>query len=149
MSSLLSRSFNGNFFSRYLNKNFGEVLPRRIKRLLYVSSAMGLLLRTKNPDMRLVSRINDKLKLAYNASGMLFPIYIGSIIWKNLLSNVIELNIGAVPVSEINVHKLSDMDCWKTGLFLARNTPEWLQYGSNELMASDIHDMLVLLDEAA
>lgn len=149
MPRLLVHSFGGNFFSRHLTKQMAEVLPRRIKRLLYVSSAIGILLRDKKPDAALVARINDKLKLAYSASGMLFPIYIGTIIWKNLMTNTIQLQIGLVPVAELNPGDLSDMDCWRTGLFFARHTPPWLQYGSDELMAADMHDILVTLGKAA
>lgn len=149
MPSLIANSFGGNFFSRHLTKQLAEFLPRRFKRLLYVSSAMGLLLRNKKPDSRIVAKINDKLHLAYSVSAMLFPIYIGTTIWKNLMTNVIRLQIGLVPVSELNLGELSDMDCWRTGLFFARHTPPWLQYGSDELMAADVHDMIVVLNKAA
>lgn len=149
MTNLIARSFGGNFFSRYLSKNLAELLPRRIKRLLYVSSVLGMVLQSKNPDPAIVSKVNEKLQLAYSASGMLFPIYIGSIIWKSLKSNVIMLQTGLVPVTCLDPGKFCDMDCWRTGLFFARNSPDCLRYASDETMTADVHDMLVTLAKAA
>lgn len=147
MTALISH-LGGNFFSRYLSQEAGQVLPRRIKRLIYVSSAMGLLLKTRELDARLAERINSTMKLAYGASGLLFPVYIGAIIWKNLKTNLVELKLGPVQLTSIDVYKLDDMDCWRTGLFFARNVPTWLRYGTIELMTADIHDMLVELERA-
>ena len=149
MGQLIFQSFGGNFFSRYLTKHIADVLPRRVKRLLYVSSAMGTILREKSPDTKLVSKINDKLKLAYGASGLLFPIYIGSFIWKQLKTSVVYIHCGPVKLTELPLDKMNDMDCWKTGIVFAKNVPVWLRYGSTELMTADIHDMLVLMDKAA
>ena len=144
----LQQSFNGNFLTRHFSRRMMEVLPRRFKRLLYVSSVMGLILK-QIPETSLVDKINQKLHLAYGAVGMLFPIYIGSIIWRSLINNVIRLDSGLVSVDNLNPKELSEIDCWRTGLFFARNTPMWLQYGSDDLMAADIHDMLMLLEDAA
>lgn len=143
----LQQSFGGNFFTRHLSRRTMEILPRRIKRLLYVGVVLGLILK-QMPDAEVVDRINQKLHLAYGAVGILFPIYIGTIIWKNIATNVIDLHLGHVSISELNPDKMTEMDFWKTGLFFARNMPVWLQYGSNELMAADIHDMLVTLEAA-
>ena len=149
MGQVIFHSFGGNFFSRYLAKHLAEMLPRRFKRLLYVSSAMGTLLKEKHPDNALVMRINKKLRLAYSATGMMFPIYIGAMIWKNLANSIISLTVGPVTLSDLHVHMLNDMDCWKTGALFAKNVPQWLRYGSTELMTADVHDMLVVINKAA
>lgn len=148
MSTLLDVSFGGNFLTRYLTNRFSNYLPRRFKRLLFVSSAMGLLLKTRYPDLDMVSKINDKLKLAYSAMGLLFPIYIGSFIWKNLRNNTIHLEGGLVNLDELDLANMEDSDCWKTGVFFAQNTPSWLQYGSDGLLTADVHDMMVALKAA-
>ena len=149
MGQLIFSSFGGNFFSRYLTKQISEILPRRVKRLLYVSSAMGTILREKSPDVKLVTKINDRLKLAYGASGLLFPIYIGAFIWKQIKGNLVHLHTGPVKISELPIAQLTDMDCWKTGIVFAKNVPSWLRYGSTELMTADVHDMLVTINKAA
>lgn len=149
MGQVIFHSFGGNFFTRYLSKQLADMLPRRFKRLFYVSSAMGTLLREKSPDTALVARINKKLRLAYSISGMMFPIYIGAMIWKNLANSVISLTVGPVTLAELQVNMLDDMDCWKTGALFAKNVPFWLRYGSNELMTADVHDMLVMINKAA
>lgn len=149
MPEFITDSFGGNFFTRHLTKQVADVLPRRVKRILYVGSAMGMLLRDKSPDSAIVERINNKLKLAYGMSAVLLPIYMGAIIWRNVMTNLIELQIGFVPVAEIDACNLSDSDCWRIGAYLARRTPACLQYGSLQVMSADVHDMLVSLRKAA
>lgn len=146
MSTSLSHVFGGNFFTRYIARNIADVLPRRHKRLLYVSSAMGMLLKTKVLDPRLAESINAKMRLAFGASSLFFPVYIGSIIWKSLRDKVVMLSIGAPRLCELDVCGLCDRDCWKTALFFAQNAPNWMRYGSIGLMTADIHDMLKELD---
>lgn len=80
---------------------------------------------------------------------MLFPIYFGSVIWKSVMSNVINLQVGSLTLSEICAANLTENDYWRTGLHLARNAPGWLQYGSSELMAADVHDLLKSLNRKA
>lgn len=149
MPDFITNSFGGSFFSRYLMKQLAEVLPRRVKRILYVGSALGMLLREKSLDTSIVEKINNKLQLGYGVFSVLFPIYIGCVIWKNLMTNVIELQTGFVPLSKIDARNLSDADCWKVGAYLARRGPPCLQYGSDQLMTADVHDMLTALRKAA
>ena len=143
----LQQSVGGNFVRRHISRRLMEVLPRRLKRLLYVSSVLGIVLK-ETPDSDALARVNEKLHLAYGVMGMLFPIYLGSIIWKNVLNNVIVLDRGWVVVDELSTTELGEADLWKTGLFFARNSPSWIQYGSDALMAADIRDTLALLEAA-
>lgn len=149
MPEIITDSFGGNFFTRHLTKQVADVLPRRVKRFFYVGSAMGMLLRDKSPDTAIVERVNNNLKLAYGVSAVLLPIYMGAIIWRDLMTNLIELQVGYVPISEIDACSLSESDCWRVAAYLARRPPTCLQYGSDQLMAADIHDMLVSLKKAA
>lgn len=149
MTAMINRSLKGNFFTRYLLRNLSEVLPRRAKRMLYICSAAGVLLKTKTPDLRLVTRLNKDLHLAYRDSGLLFPVYIGNRIWEGVQEEPIDLEYETISVAELEVKKFTDVDCWKAALFFARNTPFWLQYGSQQLMTTDIHDLLVTLKHEA
>lgn len=110
---------------------------------------MGMLLKTKHPDKDLVERVNQRLKLAYGASAILFPIYIGSKIWKDVINNIVELQRGEVSLADLKFQNLCDADCWKTGVFLAQRSPEWLNYGSPDLMAADVRDMLSVVLKTA
>ena len=145
MTDAINRSLKGNFFTRYLLRNLSEVLPRRAKRMLYVCSAAGVLLKTKTPDLRLVNRLNRDLRLASRDSGLLFPVYIGNRIWGDVQEEPVDLEYETISVSELEPKKFTDADCWKAALFFAKNTPFWLCYGSQQLMATDIHDLLVSL----
>lgn len=147
MDHLVFNSFSGNFFTRYFTKKSTEILPRRIRRIIYIGATIGIL-QDRYPESELIEKVNRKLKLAYHATGFLFPIFIGSFIWKKILDNIIQLDLGPVRLDSINIKSMSDNDSWKTGIYLAKHVPNWLQYGSQELMAADAHDTIVALKEA-
>ena len=149
MTSSLDRSLKGNFFTRYLLRNLSEALPKKAKRMLYVCSAAGLLLKTKHPDLKLVTRLNQDLSLAHSDSGLLFPVYIGGKIWEGVMEEQVFLEHDTVRLSELEPKALADIDCWKAAVFFAKNSPSWLKYGSVQLMTSDIHDLLISLRRTA
>ena len=143
MPPIIKSSLEGNFLTRFFKHTLSELLPRRIKRLFYISSALSVILQDKTPDLALVTRLNVALNLAYGAVGMLFPAYIGFRIWSNIEKSNVELCNRVVTVDKLPDCVLCDMDCWKLGLFFAKNSPEWMQYGSQNLMTTDVHDMMI------
>lgn len=120
----------GNFLTRMLREKAQEILPTRIKRLFYIGSVIGVLF-SKDPDPAMLSRINEALKVAYGANSMLFPAYFSDRIWADL---VLEQN------SISNIKDLDVSEKWKICLLFAHRCPTWLQYGTEQLMASDIYE---------
>lgn len=146
MSTDVSSSIGGNFATRYLTRVLSERLPRKVKRMLYVSSVIGMVIQRDKPDMAMVERINKVMHLAYRTSSLLFPVYIGSVIWKNLCGKTVQLEQGPVEITHLPIHAMQEIDLWRTGVFFSRNAPAWLHYGSENLMTTDVHDALVCLD---
>lgn len=138
---------SSNFVRRYLEKIAESKLPRRMKRLIYVSSIAGLINQMTDPDATLVRKLNDILALAKHPEAYLLPIYIKSLIWKTLPANNIQLLNRTVGIADLCSCDLSYTDRNVIGIFFANNAPSWLRYGSTELMVRDVSDLLGHLKE--
>ena len=117
--------------------------------MMYVGSFAGMVLHIQNPDQKLIGKMNQVLRLAHRPSGWIPPFMISDVVWKHCKDEAIKLSSGEKPISQVALTEtLSDNDCWRIGLFAARNCPESLRYGSDQVMAADIHDTLVALTPA-
>lgn len=130
----------------YLLRKGSGLLTTRIRRMLYVGSFAGMMLHVQNPDTELIKKMNAVLRLAHRPTGWIPPFMISDVVWDHCKNEAVQLSTGDVPISEVKVNEaLSDNDYWRIGLFAARNCPEPLRYGSDQLMAADIHDTLMSL----
>ena len=136
---------NNRFLEYMLRKGIG-LLPTRLRRMLYVGSFAGMVLHIRDPDLKLVSKMNDVLRLAHRPSGWIPPFMISDVVWQHCKDEAVRLSSGEKPISQVALNEtLSDNDCWRIGLFAARNCPESLRYGSDQVMAADIRDTLMAL----
>lgn len=136
---------NNRFLEYMLRKGIG-LLPTRLRRMLYVGSFAGMVLHIRDPDLKLVSKMNDVLRLAHRPSGWIPPFMVSDVVWQHCKDEAVRLSSGEKPISQVALNEtLSDNDCWRIGLFAARNCPESLRYGSDQVMAADIRDTLVAL----
>ena len=145
MTLVLDRSMDGNFVHRYILQTAAEILPRRIKRWIFLSSIVGVITQNRSPDVELLDPINKVLRIARGAMGMSLPIYFYEKFWREHLNGVVLLTERSYPVQELPLHELKDKDYWKTALFFTRRTRPCLRYGSEEFMLTDVHDLLTLL----
>ena len=140
------RAESHNRFLKYMLRRGAGLLPTRLRRMMYVGSFAGMVLHIKNPDQKLIGKMNQVLRLAHRPSGWIPPFMISDVVWKHCKDEAIKLSSGEKPISQVALTEtLSDNDCWRIGLFAARNCPESLRYGSDQVMAADIHDTLVAL----
>lgn len=140
------RAESHNRFLKYMLRRGAGLLPTRLRRMMYVGSFAGMVLHIKNPDQKLIGKMSQVLRLAHRPSGWIPPFMISDVVWKHCKDETIELSSGEKPISQVALTEtLSDNDCWRIGLFAARNCPESLRYGSDQVMAADIHDTLVAL----
>lgn len=122
-----------------------DMLPRRIKRLIYLSSILGVIEHVQqDPDLELIEKLNNVLKLAENANSYRLPIYVKSLIWKNMeQERGVLLNEQYIPVSDIKISdRMSYVDKTKLAEFFSFRTPEWLKYGSEQLMENDVVNLI-------
>jgi len=145
MEHVHNRTLDDSFVKRWLCQTVSETLPRRVKRLMYVASVLGVVIQNKAPDPSLLEPLNKELKLALNAPGLMFPIYIYGFIWKGKEDRTVELSTGKTKVTSVRIPEATDMDLWKLSAFFSRNVRSCLQYGSHELMAADVYEMLAIL----
>ena len=131
--------------SHYIKNLMKDILPRRIKRLIYLSSILGVIEHVQqDPDLELIEKLNNVLKLAENANSYRLPIYVKSLIWKNMeQERGVLLNEQYIPVSDIKISdRMSYVDKTKLAEFFSFRTPEWLKYGSEQLMENDVVNLI-------
>lgn len=142
MTAIASEKSRGGFLARFVLMR----LPSRFKRMIYVSSIFGLIENSKDPDMELMTKLNEVLQLAKSGpKSCELPIHIRMTIWKNL--DVQHMDIGedkSIALNEVIQRALSIENCSKIGEQLAKSAPAWLQYGSVAAMA---HDVVVLIKQ--
>lgn len=131
--------------SYYIKRLMKDMLPRRIKRLIYLSSILGVIEHVqKDPDLILIEKLNDVLKLAENANSYRLPIYVKSLIWKDIEQDQsILVNQQYIPVCQIHIQpSMSQTDKSKLAEFFTFRTPDWLKYGSEQLMENDVLNLI-------
>lgn len=123
----------------FIERRVLSKLPRRIKRMIYVSSIFGLIHDAKDPDMELVRKLNELIHLSRSEKTCELPIHIRKTIWKNLdVRNVSISNDKAIPLNTVIQSDLSIENCDAIGKTLAAAAPQWLNYGSIATMATDV-----------
>lgn len=114
-------------------KRIGEVLPRKIKRLIYLSSVIAVLDDIKNPSSEITRKLNLLLGLSKDDAAIILPMYINSFIWGDVIrSHPQEFNTYQTKL------KSEQMNFDDVVEFFCRNTPAWLSYGSIELLKRDL-----------
>ncbi len=134
-----STSCRSNIFIRLFARYIAYYFPRRFKRLIYISSIMGLLQQIKDPDMLLIGKLNDLFKVAKHDDAFIFPMYIKSFIWKDIgIAPIAVDETHGLNISQIMARDLSVTEANAVGDFFANKVPNCLRYGSTKLMASDV-----------
>lgn len=118
----------------------GAILPRRMKRLIFVSSFIAHLRNTNNPDRQLLAKINKLLVLTSNDEALLFPIQLHQRIWDKVeLKDV--LNGKSITVddsSQISSYRFRKPQIRILSEEIIKIIPSWLMYGSKNQIRSDL-----------
>lgn len=105
----------------------GKKFPRKIKRLIYISSLAATLKQIDTPDNILSKQLNNIFKIARYPDAILFPMYIKSLIWTDLDKEVINL----ANKENVNIEEnILAEKCTKV-------MPKWLVYDSMEKIKLD------------
>lgn len=142
--SLINSSITGNFLTRHIRKVLASHLPTKFKQAFFVTSGVAMVIRNKVPSMDVLWHVNAKLRSGYRTAFMIIPAYSSERFWSGvtgILGNVCP----PVVCPGCRISELSDNDLWRIGMVFATQCPDWLKYGSMQLMASDIHDTLETL----
>jgi hypothetical protein len=99
---------------------------------------MGLLEQVRDPDMHVVAKLNEVFKIAKYPDAFIFPMYIKSLIWKDIANMPVDIGSG----EELTLRRVIQVDlstgqCATIGEHFAKRAPAWIRYGSVELMVED------------
>lgn len=138
----------GRGFARWLAKAITPPLPRRLKRLIVISSIVGAVKHIHNPDSVLINKLNRALVLDYKGAWTV-SMLTRSLAWRFNSTEEIAIGTkGTVMVCDLNhCHLNRDEEVQVVNWFMQR-MPAWLRYGSEKLMRHDIASALSQLKYA-
>lgn len=127
---------NQSFTSRVL----GKLLPRRMKRLIFVSSFIAHLRNTTDPDRDLLSKINKLLSLSNRDEALLLPIQLHQQIWSKVFLKEVfqEKSINFDDISQIASFKFHKPQIRTLSEEIIKVIPSWLMYGSRNQVKNDL-----------
>lgn len=132
------RSLQGNFLLRFVDRKFKEIIPCRVKRMLYVSSVIGMILKGSKPDAEMFRLLNIPLRLANRPDSMVIMAAMWDFIWSEQIRDRYQRELNALTLAP-------DKEIWQLAATIALHCPDWLQYGTEQLMAADIFDSIKTL----
>lgn len=129
-----------NFIQRKFFGFLNENLPRKLKRLIFLSSLLAMIEDIKNPSDDIIKKLDELFKLANsNEMAIGFPMYIHSFIWQKALLNSLGTKENfRERLDTLVTEKLNSRDFRELCNFFYKSTPEWLKYGSKNLIENDL-----------
>lgn len=133
-ASMESTGFFKRFWHRFLEKR----LPRRIKRLIFISTIMALVKKIQEPNMELISQLNNIFQVTREPQAFLMPMKIKNVVWKNSKDKQLDCpHSGTQSITELLSRNHDSDDYLAIGQFFAKNAPPWIRYGAEDLMSED------------
>lgn len=120
-------------------------LPSKVKRLMFISSALGLLYKVNASNIEVITSLNDVLNVTKDSNALAFPMYIKNVIWSDLTDDQIIVNGRVMTISSINLTSLSYNERNDIADYFAVNIPYWLKYAD---INSIKNDLLMILNNS-
>ena len=129
-------------------KLLGTVLPNRMKRLIFISSFIAHIRDNSDSDKELIAKLNKLLQLSNSDSALELPMMLHKKIWDNITIKEIFIskNIPMDSVSEIATIKFVKPQVRVVSEEIIRLIPNWLRYGSNTQIRSDLVTLFTNMD---
>lgn len=132
-----------NFLYKRIFSELGNVLPRDVKRAFFIMSVFFAVKRAEKPSTELVKKINDLLNTVHVKSRQnLITLEISNVlthyIWKSFDENGIVIDGERFTIDELCGTNIVKEKSRYVGERLISGSPEWLKYGSTELMVNDL-----------
>ena len=128
----------GGFIYNQLSVLFNKLFSRRMKRLVFISSIVGLVYKVKDPDIKVISKLNAILDLANSPQAMELPYRVKSVIWKDKDLNIQGHDGKAIHIEDVKTFEMDSKDIDNLSTQVVSQTPWWLKYSSTEVMCSDL-----------
>lgn len=124
-----------------LEQTAKEILPARVKRMMFVSSITGLMRQITDPNEELVARLNEVFKAVHYQGTITATMKVKAIIWRKI-NPTVELNGRSVTIAGMDKMTLTDDEAEQVASYFATNVPSWMRYGSRELMIHDVKEVM-------
>lgn len=132
----------GNYFKEVAKKR----LPNKLKRIMFISSTLGLIGGLKTPDEEIVNHLNELFHLAKYPDSMKLPMYFKEAIWENMDPKHIMLDGQSVSVETLDIMKLNYQQRSSLADYFTINIPDWLKYADSSSIKNDILMLLSNFD---
>ncbi len=127
------------FWRQFMSRFLMDHVPSRIKRLIFLSSIIGVIEHVETPDQEMLNKLNTVLKLAHNNEAMALPIHIHSWLWKDCdLESSFNVEGKELNITSIASANLNKSGFLKVAEYLISKAPEWIIYDSEQAIAKDL-----------
>ena len=124
-----------------------KYLPKRIKRMIFLSSLGSNIKGVDKPDLRVIKKLNEILMLSSNPNALKFPIAINSKIWGNTnLEYVDDIRHICPDFVDSGFKHLSKSQSRRVSNVFINRAPSYLLYESNTNMRRDIELLMSNID---
>ena len=140
--------------SSFFTSPLHEILPKKVRRFILLSSLFGVIERTSNPDKTLLNKLNSALRIADSSSSMVVPAMVGKLIWRNASFGNIYCTQGSgdqryqmcIPIQDLHYQLKSryydNHQIKGLASSLLEKTPGWLLYGTKSQVRQDFVTLL-------
>lgn len=127
--------------------HIGAALPRDVKRAFFMVSIFLAIKKADKPNPLLIKKINElladaKVRSKQNIVTVGLSSMIGRYVWKKYNNGGVLVDGKILSVEELCGLDPDQKEYVHIGSSIATHVPEWLRYGTNELMISDIIHVL-------
>jgi hypothetical protein len=130
---------NKRFKSRALRVLF-HILPRRIKRMVLISSLAGKISGQKEMDLELRKRLQQKFGLCKDPDAVALPLALSEAIWG-------KRHINALLDSLETDHELTEQELTRLARQIVATMPCWLVYGKTMRIVEEVRTLIQTRDE--
>jgi hypothetical protein len=140
----------------FISSLVARYLPDHMKRLIFVTTAYGVLLTPPPPDPNDLGRLNTVMKLAHRPKALWFPFYFANWIWRHRVGVVVLADGQRMTLDRLFHTPELRQECEQPQFSralatqLVRVMPEWLEYASRSVMTKDLECLIrtVVMTEA-
>lgn len=127
----------------------GKVLPRRAKRMIFVSSFIAHIQNCQTSDKTLLNKLNLLMQLSADDNALDLPMRLHNRIWGNIQIEEIlrDKNLAVSSIDEIVHMEFVTPQIRTISEQIVKATPEWLKYDSNTKMRADLIKLFKNLGE--
>lgn len=129
-------------FRHLAAKIANKIFSAKVKRLIFISSIVGLAYPLREPDNLTVEKLNKVFSLVRDPHALELPIYVKSVIWRDCDLRVMAQNGQSICPASLIYGKVSDEDTQKLVRHVVDQTPWWLRYKTVSDMHTDMHRLI-------